>query len=256
MLAPLITAIRTLTLLPVPGTDTAQLSRSLSSFPWVGLILGTLLWLAGWGFEALSWGLWAQGEAVFLALLLALLTRALHLDGLADWADSYGAGNNREKALLIMKDSTNGAFGVVALVLYLLLWVTLATALLEQDGRWWLVLVLVLSRSMMVELMTAYPNARAEGTAGAFMAGAGKVQRWLAALSGLGLCYGLFGGSALAAFGLALGATHLFGWAQTKRLGGITGDLIGASCLINEAILLLFALLYRPSLAPWWAGWR
>lgn len=255
MFAMLRTAFRTLTRFSWPGGEASQLSHSLYGFPLVGALLGALVWGAGWGFEQLPWAPWPEGEAVFLLGLLAWMTGALHLDGLADFADSFGAQGNREKALAIMKDSASGAFGVVVLVVYLLAWVLVVARLIDQGALAWLAVALVLSRSLMVELMTAYPSARPGGTAGAYIEGSGTGQRLSAALVGLALTYGLFGPSALAAYGLALLATHLFGLTQTKRLGGITGDLIGASCLLNELLILLVALLYRPQLAPWLEGW-
>ncbi|OGH01954.1 MAG: cobalamin 5'-phosphate synthase [Candidatus Lambdaproteobacteria bacterium RIFOXYD1_FULL_56_27] len=251
MFRALITAIRTLTLFPVPGKDTERFPLALYAFPLVGALLGGILVVLGLVFEALPWHPWVRGEAVFLALALVILTRGLHWDGLADWADSLGAGTNREKALAILKDPHTGAFGALALVFVALAWVELAAQLVTTRGLWWLAGVLVITRSLQVELICFYPYARQEGMAGPFIEGAGKGQRLSAVLLGLALTYPLFGPMAFAAYGLGFLTTHGFGLTQSKRLGGITGDLIGASNLLNELVLLGLGILYPPTYFVW-----
>ena len=112
----LVTAIRTLTVLPVPGKDSDDFSAALPWFPVVGIILGAILYTISLLWSLLPFEQWSWGCAVILSALLVWLTRGLHMDGLADWADSLG-GFDRERRLAIMKDSSLGAFGVMAIVL-------------------------------------------------------------------------------------------------------------------------------------------
>ena len=251
----LILAIRTLTRLPIPGEHKGALAQSLPYFPFVGAILAALLLGTGYGWSLSPFFDWYRGQALVYVVLLALLTGGLHLDGLADWADSFGADGDKERALQIMKDPGLGAFGAVALVLYLLLQLELITKLLEMGLGLWLWVLLVLSRGMMVELMCFYPNARGSGLGQAYMESANKTHRLLAQLFALVLVYPFFGAPALSAWGVAFLWTHFFGVLSTKRLGGITGDLIGANGLLIELILLILALMQRPVWAPIWGGW-
>src|SRR5512145_1363019 len=119
MLHGLVTALRTLTILPVPGSDASDMSRALPWFPLVGCLLGFLLWGLAWGFGFMA-VFWPGGTALVVVAASAILTRGLHLDGLADWADGFGGGRDKERTLAIMKDSHVGAFGVIALIIVLI----------------------------------------------------------------------------------------------------------------------------------------
>ena len=109
MLRELITAIRTLSILPVPGKGTEDLSSALSWFPVVGALLGGLLYLLALIASSVTDGRWPEGVAAILLLAAVVLTRGLHLDGLADWADAFGGGQDRDHTLAIMKDPGTGA---------------------------------------------------------------------------------------------------------------------------------------------------
>ena len=102
-------AIRTLTMIPCAVCEGEKLSDSLYWFVAVGSGLGLALFAYG---SLWQWVLptpWPLGGAVLLVALEVFLTRGLHLDGVADWADSIG-GFGREKRLAIMKDVSVGAF--------------------------------------------------------------------------------------------------------------------------------------------------
>src|SRR5690348_14070983 len=115
MIRPLLAAIGFLTRIPVPATihqDTVALRRASSWFPVVGLLLGSVYAGAAWlGASFVP----ALVLAVALLALDALLTGALHLDGLADMADGFGGGRNREDVLRIMRDHAIGTYGATAL---------------------------------------------------------------------------------------------------------------------------------------------
>ena len=114
-------ALTFLTVFPWPRlreVTPGDLVRSLFWYPWVGALLGLIYWGAG---VLLIKFFLPLAAAALLLLLTVLLTRGLHLDGLADTVDGLGGGRTPEERLAIMKDSRLGAFGGISLVLVLLL---------------------------------------------------------------------------------------------------------------------------------------
>lgn len=241
----LITAFRTLTVLPVPGRDSEDFAASLPWFPVIGLILGVLLALAG-GLWDRFLGTWFEGAACLLLAGSILLTRGLHLDGLADWADALGGRPEREVRLAILKDSSLGAFGGLALGMVLLLkWVALVR-LLSIGAIGWIVPALIVSRTMMAELTATLPYARSgPGTAGPFVQGATGRRRIAALVVGfaLALAWGLPG---ILCFALGWLGTRVFSRHCRATFGGVTGDLLGS---LNE--LLETGLLFLLCGLPW-----
>ncbi len=235
-----VSAIRTLTVLPVPGEEANHMSDSLPWFPLVGCLLGLiLLCLAQIGRLFLE--SWAEGVAVVILVGSVFLTRGFHLDGLADFADGFAGGRDRLRTLVIMKDSDVGAFGAMLLVLVLLVkWVTL-TLLVKNKDLYWIVDAYIISRATMVELATCLPYAREEGgTAGPFVDGAQPRHRlytWLLSLSLLLIINGLAGVTLL--MGGWIGC-RLLGFWFDRRVGGVTGDLLGACSEIIETGVLFF----------------
>jgi len=233
----LVSAIRTLSIVPVPGTDTDKFETALPWFPLVGAGLG----LAGVGMLRSAPWVGAELAAALTVALLAILTGALHLDGLADSADGLGCRGDRERILRVMKDSSVGAFGVIALILLLLIKWTALSSLAACGGVGWLVVACVVSRSMLSVLCVTQPYARAEGTAAGIVEGARLPHAVLAvALAGL-LAWVSAGTPALAALVLALPATLALGAWSRHRIGGITGDILGATCELLETAVLVGA---------------
>jgi len=239
MIRGLVTAIRTLSIFPVPGRDAEHMSHALFWFPLVGCLLGVILWGLARGLSFIFGG-WNDGMATVVVAGGAILTRGLHLDGLADWADGFFGGSAREDVLAVMKDSQVGAFGIVALILVLLgKWVAFSR-LIEMGSCLWIVPAYIASRMTMVELAVCLPYARSEGgTAGPFVEGAQPCHRFGAILLSAALLF-LFNGLAGAIL-LSGGwiACRLLGiWFQ-RRVAGVTGDLLGTCCELVETGLLL-----------------
>jgi adenosylcobinamide-GDP ribazoletransferase len=154
-----------------------------------------------------------------------------------------GAYQKRESRLSIMKDSHIGSFAVLAIVVVLLAkWVAL-NRLLSSGTILWLVPVLIISRGMMVELITTLPYARSgEGMARPFVEGAsGRKRMWTHFIS-LCLC-ACFGPAGLALYGMGWLISRTFGIFFSRGFGGITGDLLGATNEMLEAILLTICAL-------------
>jgi adenosylcobinamide-GDP ribazoletransferase len=197
--------------------------------------------------------------AVLVIGALAVLTRAIHLDGLADVADGLGSGKRGEDALAIMKKSDIGPFGVVTLVLVLLLQVTaLADCVADGSAPAALFVALLLSRTMLIAVCgPAFGPARPDGL-GAVVAGSVTAGRAVAGftlalvliVAGLGALAGLDTEGTeqlvdavyqfiwLAFFG-GLGAAS---WAA-RRFGGVTGDVYGAVVEVTFTATLVMAAL-------------
>ena len=239
-------ALAFLTILPVQvpaGLEGRALARSAAFFPLAGWVLGILFLLAARLFAALFGpGLVA---ALLLVALLAWLTRGLHLDGLADLLDGLGGSHEPARRLAIMKDSGIGAFGVIGLILLLLVKASTLAALLPvllQEGNLPLLAPLVGARWAMVTLAwrTSYP--RPAGTGHPFVGRITGRELGIGALFLLPLFMG-DGSGLLAALAALLPALWLR-YKTRSALGGVTGDVLGASCELGETVgwLVLLAL--------------
>ena len=205
----------------------------------VGLIMGAVATICGW--LQMPYGLIAG----FTLLAGALTTGALHEDGLADCADGFWGGWTRERRLEIMRDSRIGAYGVIALILALLLKFS-GYAALAQDGALItsVIAAAILSRAGMPAMMALLPPARGDGLS----VKTGVPPRPAAALAGvvaLGLGWLLVGFVPVVLAASALTAVTLI-WSRIalSKIGGQTGDVLGAAQMIGEiAVLSVFAAL-------------
>jgi cobalamin synthase len=235
-----------LTVLPVPRAAAASTRGVLPWAPLVGLGLGGIA--TGVAVLGDRWISSLTGAVLGIAVL-ALLTRGLHLDGLADTADGLGPLRGRERALQVMHQSDVGPFGVVTLVLTLLLQVACLSTLLETPWGW-LAFWSAVTVARLAMARTGLPGVTmAEGSSlGALVRGTVSVPwfaGWAAVLVGL-LVVGTTGdlepaarlaGSALA----GLLAAELLHRRACARLGGVTGDVMGAMAETTTAATLLVA---------------
>lgn len=229
-----------LTVLPFRATTIVtpqELGRSMAFFPLIGLGLGFLL-------AAVNYGLTTLFPPTVCALLILLLliycTGALHLDGAADTADGMYGLRDRATRLRIMKDSRVGAMGVVALIVLLLLkFATLAT--IPAPAQWRVLIALpIVGRWTMVALAVLAPYARSEGgTGSSFVECAGRRELLIATVLSTALflaLFGLWGLTLSAALALLVILVERY---FRKHLGGVTGDILGASCEWSEVLFLL-----------------
>lgn len=235
----LLTAVQFLTRLPVPawvGHGPEQLDRAARYYPLVGVGVG-LVGAAAFGVA--STGLPSPVAALLAVGAMMALTGALHEDGLADTCDGLFGAAGRDDALRIMRDSRLGTYGAAALTLALGLRVT-AIAVLPDAGAA-LVAAHAGSRLLMVGVLARLPYARADGKAAAVAGGVGPSELAIAVLCGVLplLLLGVRAGPALLlAGGLAWGMARWF----RRRLGGYTGDGLGAVQQVTELAILLVAL--------------
>ena len=231
-----------LTRLPVGGFPFSdrELAWASAWFPAVGLLLGVLLggvWLASAGFGTPT-------AAVLTLVASVLLTGAFHEDGLADSADALGGGSSRERVLEILKDSRIGTYGATALVLSLALRGTLlvqlgplappallASETLSRCGPVWLLRLL--------PYVTPGPTARSRG-----VARSGAEQVALATALSL-VVVGVLGATGalaplrgLAAVAAVIAVTAASGLHFRRRLGGLTGDFLGAVQQLSSVSVL------------------
>jgi adenosylcobinamide-GDP ribazoletransferase len=232
MLIKLGLALSFLTIMPVPRhrvADARELAASMVWFPVVGLFLGGLLAGAALG---LNCCLPHPAAAAVLVTLLAVVTRALHLDGLADTLDGLGGGQTREDSLRIMKDHAVGAFGAVGIVLALMLKYGLILALLEKGEIKNLLIFPVISRMAMVLLAYLSPYARLEGGLGEAMATLATGKTAYLAVGSAIIIVGLAGyWQGLLTLAVVMVLTCALAMYFKQRLGGVTGDVFGA---VNE----------------------
>lgn len=244
-LSGLMTAFRFLTILPLgrgPAVDGRDMARAMAWFPVVGAVMGAGLV----GLDMLFTGrLPGPVVAVLLVGALALVTGGLHLDGLADTLDGmYGGRGDRRRTLAIMKDSRIGAMGVIGLVLLLLLKYELVEGLhgpLRAPG---LLLMPMAARFSQVVISYRAEYARKDGSlAQPFVELLGGWQLAFAAVFAVAVSVWAAGGMGLSAVAacvvLTLFARHYF----HRKIGGITGDTIGAVSEVNEVIVILVLLL-------------
>jgi adenosylcobinamide-GDP ribazoletransferase len=222
-------------LTPVGGA-VAPSPRALVWFPVVGALIGTLVG-GVWSFGARVWPL-ALAAALALAADLAL-TGMLHLDGLVDSADGLLAPMERERRLTVMADSGAGAFGVAAAIAVLLV---RFGALAGRLPSVWLVAGLwCASRTVMAVALGRLPYARPGGLAESWRGGtvvlpalAGGALAVVLAVAGMGwpgvvaVAGVVAGGGAVLALGV-------------RRIGGYTGDVLGAAGVVGETVGLVVA---------------
>ena len=237
----LVTAMRTLTVLPWPGRDADSPAAALPWFPLVGAIIGSIVYLV-----IMLLGtrlLWADGGAALALVVGVVITGGLHLDGLADAVDGWRGGRTRERRLEIMKDSRIGALGALALVLVLLLQFVALSRLGYSPLGTWIILPYVLARLAQVQLAVSLPYARAAGgTAEHFVTDARSGHFLAALLLAAALCGAIAGRAGLGALLLSLAATQLLRRWLRLVFGGVTGDLLGgASVALETAWLFLLA---------------
>ncbi|KRF11403.1 hypothetical protein ASG90_16765 [Nocardioides sp. Soil797] len=266
---PLWLMLGTLTAIRVPAPDHVDrgvAGRAMALAPLGGLVLAVLTAVPLVVVTRLDLHLTAFPLTVLVLGALALLTRGMHLDGLADTADGLGSGRRDEAALQVMKQSDIGPFGVATVVLVLLLQAALLTQAIGYGvGAPVLLIALVVSRGVLPLLCTGpFPGARPDGL-GATVAR--SVTGGLLAGS-LALCAGLVVVTVLLAANWSAG---LDGWASgldfddavqllvmaplglvpgvllavraRNRFGGVTGDVHGAAVEVTFTATLLACLL-------------
>jgi len=218
-----------------------ELARSMAFFPLVGLIIGIILALGYYLFSFLFSG----ALVLWLTIgLLALLTRGLHLDGFADTMDGLGSGGTKEKILEVMRDSRIGSFGVISLILLIGAKYLALDQIPSPSIPYTLILMAVMGRNAMVLVCYRSPYARSEGgLAKPFTENLGYREMALSLVSAFGIALLLMGLKGILVFlGIclfSLGYRLFF----IKRLGGVTGDILGGANELSELLCLILLII-------------
>lgn len=233
------TAVTVLTRLPapaLPGYRGEWLAPSASYFPLVGLLVGAL----AAGVHQLAWRLWPGAvPAVFAVAVAALLTGGLHEDGWADLFDGLAAGREPSRMLEAMRDSRIGSLGALALALLLLAKVGAIRGLPEAVAVPALIAAHVLSRWSAAPLLRL-PYAAAEGGLASTMAGRIPAARcWFGSALATLIVAWVLGWRAAPVLLAAAASTLAAGLLFRRRLGGISGDCLGAANQLVELVVLL-----------------
>lgn len=227
-----------LTRLPIPALPKHAFDRQARAawaFPLVGLVVALIA--GGVGVGLLSLGLPAAASAGILLAVQITLTGAMHEDGLADSVDGLWGGFDRERRLEIMKDSAIGTYGVLALILSVgLRWVALT--MLLSSGISAVLIAAILSRAILPVIMTSLPAARRSGLSHSV----GMPNKKASALAlgiGVALATVLMGPVITLPMVTAYCCVFALCRIALAKIGGQTGDILGASQQITEVIVLL-----------------
>lgn len=210
-------------------------SRALRWFPPAGLLAGALVGACWWG--ASAWWPAAVAAAIVIVVDLAL-TGMLHVDGVADAADGLLPHLSRERRLAVMRAPDIGAFGVAAVGAALLLQFAALASMHREPlvvvGLW------CASRSLVASVPALVPYARHDGIASTLLDGA---PRWPALCTAPAAAIAAIGagraGAAAVVVGVLAGAGVIaFAW---RRIGGFTGDVLGAAIVVTQTVGLVVA---------------
>ncbi|MEE2902866.1 MAG: adenosylcobinamide-GDP ribazoletransferase [Myxococcota bacterium] len=234
-----------LTRIPVGGFPYPQKTWEWISiwFPLVGLLLGAMqagIWFGLEGHSDLT-------RALIAVTIGIVITGGFHEDGLSDSVDALGGGYDRDKVLEILKDSRIGAFGALALILALMLKISLLVDLGTMAPLGFL-LGQSLSRAVPVMQLGVQPYARRDDpkSKSRDVARSGRVQAvivglWVVAIIAVARNFGVSESALLGSVIAMLSVGFVFGAYVQRRVGGLTGDFMGALQQLSE-LGILFAL--------------
>ncbi len=235
-------AVQFLTRLPVPGNLMAteeELGKSAAFFPMVGIIVGAGAALV---FVLASRVLPLSASVLLAIAFTAFITNGFHEDGLADTFDGLGGGWTRERALEIMRDSRLGTYGTLALIFLILGKYTFLYSLEPRQIWRWLIVAHIASRWTVLPLCSWLPYARAEGQGKLVAKQIGVSAILFGSLTFLAGLFLLPWHAAPVVILVTTLLTLASGFYFKRRLGGITGDCLGAVNQLTELGLYLTAL--------------
>jgi len=229
-----------MTTLPIKLPDdwsAGDTGRASVWYPFVGLVIGAITWLA---WDGANRGFPPLVGSVLTLILWVLLTGGLHLDGLADCCDGLFMSTTSERRLQVMQDPHLGAFGVIGLILVLML----KGAALTSAPNPGVLLAASLARWCILPAGLV-PLARPSGMGADFAAGFRRSFIAWGAILPLAIAI-LLGVRGVLASLAGLGAMALVLWLAKSRIGGVTGDVFGMVVEIVEATLLIAFLIGTP----------
>jgi len=207
--------------------------------PLVGLIIGLLQWIV---FFLLIKILPLKAVAALVVLWGVLITGALHIDGLGDTCDGFYAFKGREKIIEIMKDSRIGTYACLAIIFDVLIKYSCIASLSVGDKGMLIIAVPVVSRAAQVFLFCIGKTAKSTGSGNLFIGNVGKSEAATALAAAFFISLPLLGmKTTIILFVTALSVTLSFNYYCNKKIGGLTGDTLGAN---NELVEITVLLMY------------
>lgn len=245
----LLLAFQFLTILPISlprKAEESDFGKSTSFFPVVGLAQGLILLFI---YKLFSLVLPEPVVNVLVLLSLVILAGGLHVDGFCDTVDGLAGRRGRDEALHIMKDSSVGAFTSVGVMLLFLMKYAGLISLPVGHRSGVIVAMPVFSLWSMVLLARLHHYARVEGGTGkAFVEHTGNRELATASLITLVVTLVAMSYIGLLVYFLIFMVTLFMGEYFRQRLGGVTGDALGAAKEVNDALVLLFTLIFLPQI--------
>jgi adenosylcobinamide-GDP ribazoletransferase len=234
-------AVSFLTRVPT-GTGTRRPQELATFVPWFPAV-GAGVGLAVAAVYAGASQLLAPLPAASLAVAAGIaLTGAFHEDGLGDTADAFAGGQDRDSTIGILKDPRLGTFGVLAVAASLLLRVGAVAALAPGAALAALPAAHALSRAGAVATMAVLPAAGDTGLGASYVLALSRRRALAGAAAGLAIAVALLGVTAVWAAAAAAAAAALLGRLAVRRIGGVTGDVLGAVQQLGEILVLLAAV--------------
>lgn len=239
----LLTALQFLTSIPVGARgklEDKELAESMAYFPLVGLLVGTVLALA---YNVLALIFPHPVNCAFILILNIIITGGLHIDGFIDTFDGIASRCDKERALEIMREGRPGAIGIAAAILLFLAKYSLLVSLPKGTIEISLIMMSGLSRWSFVISSASYPYARkGEGLGKKFIQGIGPKEVIISTATILITAFLVFKLRILVLFPVIFCAILGFNFYLYKKIGGITGDTLGASGEIIEVLTLALAV--------------
>ena len=232
-------ALQFLTVLPFKVEDFSEKRMAWASayFPAVGLFLG--LTLVGLNTLLTFLGIPSIVISIFIVVALIILTGGMHLDGLSDTADAFLSGKSKDEMLMIMRDPHIGVMGVLSLISVILLKIGLIYSLGFAIKPIALILICVLSRWASVMAMYLFPYAREDGKAKLLIGGLNLKVFVVSLVTVLIFAILLLGIKGILVLVVVAGCTYLVGKLISRKIGGLTGDTLGALIELIEIITLI-----------------
>lgn len=231
-------ALQFLTVLPIElrtMPSAKQNGQALLFYPVIGLLIGLILF----AFALILAKLPLLLSAGLILVLWIWLTGGLHLDGLADTADAWVGGfGDQERTLKIMKDPACGPIGVLSLIAVCLLKFVALYVLLEQRLETFLIVLPMLGRSVPLFLFLTTRYVRAQGLASSMLENLPRIAMWMVFVITMALLC-VFGWAGLVALFSFLFILLYLRARFIKRIGGITGDTVGAAIELSETGVIL-----------------
>jgi len=231
-------AAQFLTILPlkIKGVTEEKIASAMVYFPVVGLLFGLMLW----GINALLYILNFPALAINIILTIALIiiTGGIHLDGVSDTVDALASGKAKERMLEIMRDPHIGVMGVLSLISIILLKISLLSSVSVSSKPIALLLMCALSRWSAAWVIFLFPYARQEGKARVFIQGMNLKIFILSLIVTFIFAFAIWRVKGLLVLLIIAGCSYLNGKIIARKIGGITGDTLGANIEFTEIIAL------------------